>query len=158
MSIDFDDSGPKLSEQKLSKFETKIAYRLPEDYRKFMLRQNGGTPVMEMMFSFQESGKNSDSVIDSFYAIAAEADVTTISEAVETYIVSGRIPSSLLPIADDQFGNQLCIDVSGETRGAVYFWNHERESSVHDTSLVFPLSLISGSFDHFLGLLVPVEE
>jgi len=47
-----------------------------------------------------------------------------LEEQFETY--RGRIPSGVLPIADDPGGNQTCLDVAGAFPGTVWFWDHEQ--------------------------------
>ena len=48
-----------------------------------------------------------------------------IDQAVEDY--RGRLPSDVIPIGDDPYGNLICLGVRGGNRGAVYFWDHEDE-------------------------------
>jgi hypothetical protein len=54
----------------------------------------------------------------------------------------GRIPPSMLPIADDSFGNLILISL---INGAVYFWNHEISDGTDD-----PGDQISSSFMDFV--------
>ena len=38
-----------------------------------------------------------------------------------------RMPKVLLPIAGDSSGNMICISISGDKVGCVWFWDHEEE-------------------------------
>ena len=50
----------------------------------------------------------------------------TIDEKIKAY--QGRVPPGLLPIGCDSFGNLLLLDFAARKRGAIYFWDHEREN------------------------------
>lgn len=51
-----------------------------------------------------------------------------------------------VPIADDSGGNQICIGVSKENFGDLYFWEHELGNENELDNLFF----ISSSFQLFL--------
>jgi hypothetical protein len=70
----------------------------------------------------------------------------------------GRIPDDLLWIMRDPFGNVICLGVSGESRGKVYFWDHESEledewnGSVESAGNI---KLLANDFVAFVAHLVP---
>jgi hypothetical protein len=158
MNFKLTDKGPRLDEKRVAAFEARRGVPLPAEYRRFLLRTNGGTPDPEVGFAFTEGGRPSDSVLNQFYILKANADDPNLDEAIETFVDAGRMPSHLLPFADDQFGNQLCLSLGASDYGAVYFWNHEREPEAGDGPPSFDnLSLVAGGFDAFLELLTVVE-
>lgn len=158
MGLKLTDKGPRLDEKRVAAFETRRGVRLPAEYRRFLLRTNGGTPDPEVEFAFTEDGRLSGSVLDQFYILKANADDPNLDEAIETFVDAGRMPPHLLPFAYDQFGNQLCLSLGESDYGAIYFWNHEREPEVGDDPPVFDnLSLVAPGFDAFLELLTVVE-
>ena len=40
----------------------------------------------------------------------------------------GEIPTEILPIARDPYGNRICLDGRDGRDGPVLFWDHERDS------------------------------
>jgi hypothetical protein len=71
-----------------------------------------------------------------------------------------RVPADLIPIADDAFGNNICIGWKGEREGKIYFWDHEDELDengdfVQDYRNVF---LVANNLQEFLDNLITHEE
>jgi hypothetical protein len=69
---------------------------------------------------------------------------------VETSCLAGRMPLGLLPIADTGGGDQFCLWLVGEERGAVVLWDHEAE---HRPPTHANLHRVAPSFAAFLELL-----
>jgi len=42
--LTFRNSGPKIAARQIRAIEEQLGSKLPEDYRRFLLRTNGGTP------------------------------------------------------------------------------------------------------------------
>ena len=83
-----------------------------------------------------------------------------IEENFDAY--GARISSDLLAFANDQFGNEICIGITGERLGKIYFWDHEEDvagglemgfdvdpSAIHQNE-----HLVADSLDEFLSLFV----
>ena len=64
------------------------------------------------------------------------------------------ISNKTLPIADDPWGNVICISLHEEDYGTVYFANHEFEDT--ETGYLFT-SKISSSFTEFINQLYDNE-
>ena len=77
-----------------------------------------------------------------FYGTSLESysDIRMIHEAYR-----GRIPKELVPIADPDFGNLICMSLDQATYSKIYFWDHE----------IADLKEIAPSFD---ALLARVKE
>ena len=77
-----------------------------------------------------------------FYGTSLEvySDIRMIYEAYQ-----GRIPKELVPIADPDFGNLICMSLDKATYGKIYFWDHE----------IADLKEIAPSFD---ALLAKIKE
>lgn len=124
----------------------------PDDYRRFLLKYNGGKPVKDRIQWTGRSGKLTGTLIDWF--LTGNADRI---KGLELYFhrYRGRMPSNLIPVAFDPGGNIICLACSGEDQGSVYFWDHESEALVvgHDQPYRENLRLISRSFDGFVALL-----
>lgn len=151
MKINITKSKKHLDEESLLALEHKLAITLPEDYRDFILHYNGGQPKF-CVFSYKGvDGFESQSVINWFHAIY-DGEENDFESIYLFYSENGRIPPGFVPIASDPGGNMICISISENDRGMVYFWDHELELSYSGTK---NLALLSNSFSGFLDLLQP---
>jgi cell wall assembly regulator SMI1 len=151
MTMKIIDSGANLSENSISAFEKQFDIKLPPDYRAFMLKNNGGTPEGNWSFSFVETDMqgDTDSII-SFFEIIYEketGDYDDLKAGFTALLESEQIPNTLMPIADDPFGNIIFIGVRGDEYGRVYFGNHELEDP--ETGFIV-MSVIADSFSEFI--------
>lgn len=136
--------GP-LDEKTLAAFEDEVGGRLPDDYRQFLLEFNGGKPNPG---SFKISKSQGGDTLHHAYGLHSGPSYSSIRSAYRTF--EGRVPKSLVPIADDPFGNQICIGISGRWQGKVCFWDHEKENdSGRPTSKA--VTQIAASFTEFLS-------
>lgn len=146
--------GAMLQEKILAEFERKHGFLLPTTYRAFLLEHNGGTP--EPSSYCRKRNKKPSEECRYFFGLQCGRSYAEIEDALETYLGEDetRIPRRLLPIAEDSFGNLICLSLRGEDVGKVYFWDHEEEleqkrtktGDVNDAAI----SLIADSFDAFL--------
>lgn len=149
------DSEVPVVSSKLDSLEVKYAIKFPQEYRDFLLKYNGGRPNPSKFHYLEVSGPYTDSRVDRFLAIY-DGEYDNFEWMYTTLkIKQVRMPSNLVPIASDPFGNQICISVSGNDTGAVYFWDHEKEQ---DPRLGLPptsdnVFLVARSFNDFLSIL-----
>ena len=124
----------------LERVEDVLGTRLPEPYRAFLLRWNGGHPRVTA-FRGAETG---DESLGAFLGIAPgqDGDLTAFLSRYET-----RLPDGFVPIAYDAFGNLILIAVSGPETGAIIFWDHEREDQPKAA-----LRRVAPGLDAFLGM------
>ena len=73
-----------------------------------------------------------------FYGTSLES-YSDIRMIYEDY--KGRMPKELVPIADPDFGNLICISLDKAAYGKIYFWDHE----------IADLKEIAPSFDALLA-------
>jgi hypothetical protein len=144
-------TGPDLSEEELAAFETEKSLQLPEGYRNFMLRYNGGQPVPKS-FNFPESENGSS--VGVFYRIKKDG-TNSLQFVMQQF--EGRMPEDLLPVAGDTFGNQICLGLEGESRGKVFFWDHEMEPLERGEPDYANTRLLANTFDEFLDSLFDRE-
>jgi len=130
------------TEVDVSHFEMSIAARLPDDYRDFLLRYNGGYP--------QPNGfRDGNEVLSCFFGLwQKHADLN-----YELLAHRGVIPAGMIPIASDPFGNSVLLEVARPHRGRVWFWDHE-QSGEPDKAV----SLLAETFTEFVASLVPLEN
>ena len=149
---------PLLSETTLKEFELRLSIKLPQDYSDFMLEHNGGYPAKGWVFDFVETGleRLTSSIVSEFYNVNAP-DKKQYNDIAVRYIDlvnDTLIPPSLIPIADDVFGNPILLSVSGDDYGHVYFANHELEDTETRYMVMSP---IADSFTEFIDMLY-IEE
>jgi cell wall assembly regulator SMI1 len=144
---------PMTDEAHVVTLESRLKCSLPEDYREFLLQHNGGRP-RERAFQFKlRTGVGTDSVVDWFLSIY-DGEFSNLEQVLDTF--RDRLPSDVLPIARDPFGNLVLLGLGGKVRGKVYFWDHELEpDGVPNWSNI---DLVADSFDRFMAGLTPNED
>ena len=140
-------SGPKVSKQRVQKFERDTGLTLPADYRDFLLKHNGGSPEKSR---FEITDLREDAHLDCFYAIDGP-DYMNIEKKLATW--KSEMPPGFLPIGCDPGGAIIIMGTTGEYAGRVFFWDHQHSSlySSHEEN-TFPLA---SSFIEFTDSLKP---
>lgn len=114
-------------EELIIELEESIGYELPFDYKKFLKKYNGGeTPNTSI------KSKEASTSLRFFYGLG---DVKNSFSKVTCIKVNSK---TMLPIAEDTFGNVFAIGLEGDDK--VYFVDHEKENGiilVGDTFLGF---------------------
>lgn len=139
-----------LNETRLADFEINLGVRLPEDYRKFLMDHNGGIP--EPSTFWIKDGIDSSEVFQ-FYGIHDGPEWLSL----ENYIIGKNfgIPEHLLAIGDDGTGNTICLGISGNKKGVVYFIDHEIHPFEEPNSYT-GVTRIADSFTQFISQLFDV--
>lgn len=111
----------RLKDAVLAAFEDVLGFVLPEDYRRFLLKHNGGRPVPS---NFSIGGYDVSSV-ESFYGLHDGPDYARLDVAYND--LANRLPDGVAPVASDSFGNQVCVACRPWQYGRILFWDHETE-------------------------------
>ncbi len=158
-----DHKSPPAPVDALERFEIAIGQRLPQDYREFLVRCNGGYAGGNVRFCGPTpDGQAAEACINHFGGFRKENyfSLEFSRDNYQTY--ETRIPKTLIWIADDPFGNAICLGVSGEYRGRVYFWDHENEPDPEawDTRVETAdnIELLATSFAEFQAGLKRADE
>ncbi len=133
------------SENAIQSLEKTLGCRLPEDYRRFLETENGGKPI-ERLFEIAANNPPSKEAVRAFFGLDGTPKQYDILHQMKQF--SGRFPDGLLAIASDSFGNLLLLDLGTKSKGAVYFWDHEKESM--DEPTWENISVVSMSFQDFV--------
>lgn len=145
MRVKITDSFSPITEAELQQFEAEIGYRLPDEYRRFLLKYNGGKPDPKT-FNVNIDGFQTFTSVTRFAGLT-KPDYCGFDRLLKTY--TGRIPRNLLPIACELSVDLICISIAGDDYEKVYLWDHNWEvtegepdySNVHH---------IADSFEEFL--------
>jgi len=120
--------GPHVTEATVAEFESALGYRLPADYREFLLKYNGGDPVVGDVVGRDDRPdipyQHGDG-ISSFLKLPTSEKEVPVHERLR--VITNEhwtLPKSLLPIADDAGGNFFALDLASE-KGLIRFINHE---------------------------------
>ncbi|MFB8091748.1 SMI1/KNR4 family protein [Bacillus velezensis] len=146
-------SNEQESKRRIKAFENELNINLDEVYKEFVIRYGGSTIQADNVLfpSLEENpvASNNHLRLGLFYGFGVDdADFDVISMTV-TY--EEQMPDWIIPIADGDGGDQVCLGVKGEATGKVYFWDHELTNGVKDTFLV------ANSFSDFIQSLFTEE-
>jgi ankyrin repeat protein/cell wall assembly regulator SMI1 len=125
-------SGPAVTTAQLAALESKLGIRLPEDYRGFLLRHNGGVPrPNKFRYAVDDADEGAQGLatatVTRLYPATSGEGAAAGAESLETaYQPSSdwSPPAGLLPIGyvdDDLSGGSLCLSVTGKDCGQVYY-------------------------------------
>lgn len=128
-------------------FEKRQNVTLPRQYREWLLRFNGGRPVPG---EFSLPGRDSLEGVAWFFAIHDGEHNNLDTECRYWRITTGRLPSTLIPIAGDGSGSLICVSIGEADLGKVYFWDHEAETEPPTTANLDP---VANSFNAFVEML-----
>lgn len=130
LSIKAIEGAPQATEPLVSQFERANQCQLPEDYRKFLLENNGGFPSSDCV-TFQEDGKATASNVFCFHGVGDLPPWASIQWHIDTF--SGRLPEDTLPIAHDSCGNLWLLNIGSQNSGTVVFWDHGTYDNFDET-------------------------
>jgi len=142
----FKETHGPLDKNCLSALEQIWGFKLPEDYRNFLLQYNGGESDKKA-FNFYETREGS--ILHPFFGIYRDSNYNLL---LNISLFLNRIPSNCIPIASDTFGNQILISVKNPDRGKIYWWDHEREADPNQGEKpdYSNLVLVANSFTEFI--------
>jgi hypothetical protein len=131
------------SNEAIAAFERGSNVALPGEYRDFLSRLCGGSP-MPRWSGFGRAGD----FVAHIYGIHHGAEWKRLSYAIKQF---GHDLSAFLPVAVSNGGNYFLLRLAEPDAGAVYFWDHELEGSRPPT--FESLIRISDSFSAWLDSL-----
>ncbi|WP_236347782.1 SMI1/KNR4 family protein, partial [Paenibacillus plantiphilus] len=99
----------KLSITDIELFEKQNEFIFPDEYRKFLLENNGGKPEPHI---FKISDEKGESGVTGFFTINDGARYNQLERYLD--IFKGRIPKGFIPIGDDPGGNMICLGMDGK--------------------------------------------
>ncbi|TSJ88010.1 SMI1/KNR4 family protein [Gilliamella apicola] len=136
----------------ISNFEKIIKGSLPNDYKDFLMKYNGGQPQPNSFRFF--SDRNDESMADYFLSLGREK----YSNLLSYYdLYKDRIPSEFIPIAHDPEGNLIIMELKPNSN-RIYFWDHELEADEDETPNMDNVYYINQSFTKFINDLYPLKE
>ena len=140
---------PDIGNEDVEKFENKYKISLPQEYKSFLLKTNGGEPSIRKF-------KTRDGKITSHLMLLFplfESVFPNLANHYATYNIGNKIPKSLLPIGEDPIKNLICISISGDDVGSIYYWSMDEEDDNYKPSFK-RIKFVSESYDKFINNLI----
>lgn len=129
----------------INQFETHNNISLPNDYKDFLIRNNGGRPNPNLVPSVKSD-------VQWIYGMVDEPYYASIFQHIDMF--HKRIPSWYFPIANDTGGNLYLMSLYHENHGLIAFWRHEEETDGDADQYFDNMSIVANSFTDFLNQLV----
>ena len=153
---------PPPSPADVEAFEAEIGTALPDDYRQFLLRCNGGRLDWFRFDGPTPDGRKWSAVISEVGGLREESDLS-LRAAHRCYQGSElQIPRSLLWIMGDPGGNGICLGLTGSYRGRVYFWIHDEQPAPEEwdgeVETAGNVVLLADSFSDFVSGVGPKDS
>ncbi|MEV6527555.1 SMI1/KNR4 family protein [Longispora sp. NPDC051575] len=144
MIVEYRRTAPPAPANKIAELDSQLPGVLPEDYRAYLRHQDGGRLT------------SNDEAIKEIFGVGDVPDHASIWAKLEVY--EGRVPTWLVPVASDAFGNLFCLSLRGTDHGSVWFWDHEGEpEDDDDTPTEENLTFKARSWQEFLDRLQPFQ-
>ena len=142
--------GEKITEKEINFLETTLEVKIPQDYKDFLLKNNGGIPEEIQMFSFCEIDPENGKEYEMETDIQNFSSINDIPFYYKNLIGARAIPEKYLSIACDSCGNEILLCANEfENYGKIFFGNHEM---YHPETNYFNMTLIADSFTEFLNI------
>jgi hypothetical protein len=115
----------QLSKENLEKFERGLNADLPEDYRDFLLKYNGGYLYPDAI-SFADDQLERTVVINCLYGLHQGPSYERLDLVQKKY--QPVLPTNFLSIGDDPYDNQFLIYLKNLKKGQICYLDPERDS------------------------------
>ncbi|MBZ0320168.1 MAG: SMI1/KNR4 family protein [Anaerolineae bacterium] len=143
------ESRPPITDADIQAVEQQLNIKFPDDYRRFLLAHNGGRPKLGVFLIPDDPIPNQSSILNWFYCIDPTDYNYDILRNAE--IFKDRMPPEFIPIGEDPGGNQICLVISGEDKGMIFFWDHEQEMDEGEPPTYDNLFFIADNIDDLLN-------
>jgi hypothetical protein len=156
-NLSFSDTGRPLTQRQLTQFELLcIDDKLPDDYRRFLLKHNGGSPIPDQ-FQWRRSRENRSASLDRLLGV----DPGRLDEPRGLDVVNAilrwrdELPRFSIPIGVVDRDDILLLFTFGPRRGQIWIKDWEQVSPTVDkpTDAESAVYFVAGSFTDFLGML-----
>lgn len=149
------NSYPPATAELLARCESQIGRRIPDTYRLFLQRHNGGRPMPHVFEHRSEHGRLLGASVRFFFGVHDRGGEThdSLAYCAEMYLKRDRVPHDLFPIAADGGSNLILLGTEGERKEQVFFWDHNWEAEDGEPPTYRNVHPLADSFDAFLAML-----
>ena len=138
------DSRRSINLHDLTKVEDEIGYKLPCEYKTFLLRHNGGRPVLD---GVKHKNEHFD-YVGYFYAILDDTYHDDLLRQIKEH--KGMIPQGYLPFGESPGGDVFCLSLREYELGSIYHWDHE-EANYDGEPWEYNMTKLSASLNQFIS-------
>ena len=149
--IILENSSETLTEAEYQNIITEYNLKLPNSYKEFILKNNGGYPNLELYES-----ENEEFILDSFYALKRGYELMSDEVMSSLFAINSHqelennIPNYLYPFANNINNHNFCLSMREEDFGSVYItYLDTRKNNI---------TLVSNSFSEFINGLKELDE
>jgi cell wall assembly regulator SMI1 len=129
MAVVWDFVDAPFTRETIQHIERIFEVKFPEDYVMTILKYHGGSPEPNV-YDFE--GR-----VEAVFGYLLSYDPKSINYIVKIYSnISDRLEQGIIPIADDPFGNYICLDFRGK-EPRIVFWDHEVARYAPNRALAF---------------------
>ena len=143
MAVAYRHREPPASPEQIARLEERLGRALPADYRDYLLAQDGGRLA------------SNDRAVDTIFGLGDVPDWASMWDKLD--VLKDRMPSWLVPVADDAYGNLYAVSLRPSDFGSVWFWDHEEEADEGQPPSEENISFKAGSWTAFLERLQQVD-
>ncbi len=143
MAVAYRHREPPSSPEQIARLEERLGRALPADYRDYLLAQDGGRLA------------SNDGAVDTIFGLGDVPDWASMWDKLD--VLKDRMPSWLVPVADDAYGNLYAVSLRPSDFGSVWFWDHEEEADEGQPPSEENISFKAGSWTAFLERLQQVD-
>lgn len=147
--------GVKLTEDDISEVENELDVKLSQDYKAFLLQNNGGSLTENLVFDFTQIMPESGKPFDNSSILREFSILSDLPFFYGNLIGAEVIPEKSLPIASDPFDNEILLCADENNYGKIYFGDHETYDPETDYWL---LTELANSFTEFIDKLYLDQE
>ncbi len=155
--IHFEGRGPRLTPEQISEFENEIGGRLPDDYKEFLLSQNGGTcePVLAL---HRPDGTEK---VGWFISLIPGNEYAGIRDYLHNLRdLNPEKADGYVPIASTYSDCDICLACRGDHIGAAYFTAYKYKIASNKDRIPIDVTMepLADSFSELLDKLVEIPE
>jgi SMI1-KNR4 cell-wall len=147
--MNINESYSSISVEKIQELEEKVGMKIPQTYIDFLLNYNGGIPE-PCGFVYRAEETNELGTVNRFLGLHSGKHDNLYDYLMLYKEREKRIPSNLIPIANDPGGNLICLSIDGSDLGNIYFWDHDFEAENETEADYSNVFFIANSLDEFL--------
>ncbi len=164
------DSFRALTIDEIDVLEAEYGHALPVSIREFLAKWGACSCAEYVGFESLEPlpkgiSSTGNGVFSHFFG--ASGQDAPIGLSTNFHVYRGRMPEFVVPIGSDGGGGLICVELSGECRGLIYYWDHNNEwdeddcldanEPVPDDLEYQNLHRIAADFEDFVKRLIVIE-